>query len=103
MLNLFYVFQGPDFLGFTFFRVQVFQRPGFSEYRFFRVQIFLGSVFFEFGSRVRVQVLEVAHRSMFCVDIVLFCEGISLEDSVKNVFLEILQTSQENICARISF
>ena len=47
----------PGFSGSRFFRVQVFQSPGFSGSRFLRVQVFQGP---GPGSRVRVQVLEVA-------------------------------------------
>ena len=54
------VFQGPGFSGSRFFWVQVFQGPGFSGSRLFRVQVFLGPGFSGSGSRVRVQVLEVA-------------------------------------------
>ena len=44
-----------------FFRVEVFQGPGFSEPRFFRVQVFKVRVLGPgSGSRVRVQVIEVA-------------------------------------------
>ena len=46
----------PGFSGSRFIRVQVFQGPGFSGSRFFRVRV-QGP---ESGSRVRVQVLEVA-------------------------------------------
>ena len=41
---------------------QVFQGPRFSEFRFFRVQVFQGP---GPGSRVRVQVLEVAVKQYF--------------------------------------
>ena len=47
-------YQGPGFSESRFFMVQVFHGPGFSGSRFFRVQG-QGP-----GSRVRVQVLEVA-------------------------------------------
>ena len=47
----------PGFSGSRFIRVQVFQSPGFSGSRFLRVQVFQGP---GPGSRVRVQVLEVA-------------------------------------------
>ena len=53
------VFQCPSFSVSRFFRVQVSQGPGFSSSRFFRVQVFQCSVP---GSRVWVQVLEVAHK-----------------------------------------
>ena len=58
-----HVFQGPDFSG-----------PGFSGSRFFRVQGFLGPGFSGSGSRVRVQVLEVALMSL------LLTLNISLTD-----------------------
>ena len=32
-----------------------------------------------------------------------FLEGVAISCSVEKVFLEILQNSQENTCARISF
>ena len=56
------VFQGPGFSGSRFFKVQVLQGPGFSRSKFFRVQVFQGSGFQSPGpgSRIRVQVLEVA-------------------------------------------
>ena len=54
------VFQSPGFSGSRFFRVQVFQSTVFSGPRFFRVQIFQGPGFSGSGSRVWVQVLEVA-------------------------------------------
>ena len=57
---LVYVFQDSCFSGPRFFRVQVFQSPGFSRSKFFRVQVFWGPGFSGFGSRVRVQVLELA-------------------------------------------
>ena len=53
-------FQGPGFLGSRFFRVHICLGPGFSGSKFFRVQVFLGQDFSRSGSRVRVQVLEVA-------------------------------------------
>ena len=49
----------PGFSGSRFFRIQIFQGPGFSESRFFRFQVFQGPGPGS-GSRVRVQVLEVA-------------------------------------------
>ena len=71
-------FQSPDFSGSRFFSVQVFQDPDFSGSRFFLVHVFLdpgfsGSIFFRIhvqdlgpgfsgsGSKVWVQVLEVAN------------------------------------------
>ena len=54
------VFQGSGFSDYSFFRAQVFQGPDFSGSRFFRVQAFLGPGFSGSGSRVWVQVLEVA-------------------------------------------
>ena len=53
-------FSRSRFSGSRFFRVQVFQGPGFSGPRFFRVQVFQGPGFSGSGSRVWVQVLEVA-------------------------------------------
>ena len=50
----------PRFTGSRFFRVQVFQGPGFSRSRFSWVQVFHGPGFSGSGSRVWVQVLEVA-------------------------------------------
>ena len=50
----------PYFSGFMLFRVQVFQGLGFPRSRFFRVQDFQGPGFSGSGSKVRVQVLEVA-------------------------------------------
>ena len=57
------VFQSPGFSGSRFFRVQVFQSPGFSGSRFFRVRV-QGSGFSGSGSRVQLQVLEVAEYNM---------------------------------------
>ena len=54
------VFLSPDFSASRFFRVQVFQGPGFSGSIFFWVQVFPGTGFSGSGSRVWVQVLEVA-------------------------------------------
>ena len=57
----------PCFSRSSFIRVQVYQGPGFSRSRFFRVQVLrvrvqsLGP-----GSRVRVQVLEVAQKCSSC-------------------------------------
>ena len=52
----------PRFSQSRFFRVQVFHGPGFSEPRFFRVHVFQGPGP-GFGSRVWVQVLEVALKN----------------------------------------
>ena len=56
----------PRFSGSRFFRVQVFQGLGFSGSRFFRVQVFQCPGFSRSGSRVRVQVLEVARNDKNC-------------------------------------
>ena len=69
----FYLFSAsscfPRFSWSRFFRVQAFQSPGFSESgfsgsRFFSVQVFLGPCPGS-GSRVWVQVLEVAFLQVF--------------------------------------
>ena len=70
----FQCFQGLGFSGSRFFKDQVFQGPGFSGSRFFRVQVFrvrvrgLGSRVRvqdpDPGSRVRVQVIEVALKQI---------------------------------------
>ena len=59
-LKLLILKKGSRFSGSKFFRFQVFQVPGILGSRFFMVQIFQGPGFSESGSRVRVQVLEVA-------------------------------------------
>ena len=62
----------PCFLGSKFLRVQVFQGPVFSSSRFFRIQVFLGRGFSESGSRVLVQVLEIAFQHVYVVFSVFF-------------------------------
>ena len=63
------VFQSPDFSGPKFFMVQVFLSPGFSGSKFFRVQVFLSPGFSGSGSRVWVQVLEVAPSDRYLFEI----------------------------------
>ena len=48
----------------NFWHKNAFQGPGFSESRFFRVQVFQGPGFSGSGSRVWVQVLEIANKIM---------------------------------------
>ena len=61
----FQCFQGLGFSGSRFFKDQVFQGPGFSGSRFFRVQVFRVRVQDpDPGSRVRVQVIEVALKQI---------------------------------------
>ena len=60
-----HAFQDPGFFGSRFFRVQVFHGPGFSGSRFFRIQVFEGPGFSGSGSKVPVQVLEVAAVKYF--------------------------------------
>ena len=55
-------FHSPGFTESSFFRAQVFQGPDFSESRFFRAQVFQDPGFSGSGSRVWVQVLEVAQK-----------------------------------------
>ena len=76
----------PRFLWSRFFRVQyfkvqVFQTPDFCGSRFFRVQVFQSSRFSGSGSKVRVQVLEVAGKKCKCLK-----NGNDFEYKIKSIF-----------------
>ena len=76
----------PRFLWSRFFRVQyfkvqVFQTPNFCGSRFFRVQVFQSSRFSGSGSKVRVQVLEVAGKKCKCLK-----NGNDFEYKIKSIF-----------------
>ena len=54
------VIHGPGFSGTMFFRIQLFQGRSFFKVQIFQGQVFTFQGFSRFGSRIRVQVLEVA-------------------------------------------
>ena len=60
MVFIKYYFLKSDTYFNPIYLLQVFQDPGFLGFRFFRVQIFPSPGFSGFGSRVRVQVLEIS-------------------------------------------
>ena len=53
-----------------------------------------------FKSEFSLYVTEVAEKAL---SILFLTEAVTQRCSIKNVFLEILQNSQENSCARVSF
>ena len=56
------VIHGPGFSGTMFFRIQLFQGRSFFKVQIFQGQVFTFQGFSRFGSRIRVQVLEVAKQ-----------------------------------------
>ena len=74
-------FSGFRFFRVQYFKVQVFQTPDFCGSRFFRVQVFQSSRFSGSGSKVRVQVLEVAGKKCKCLK-----NGNDFEYKIKSIF-----------------